>query len=83
MMKWVFQTLAKDRDWTKIHFILGDVFFKISKNFIASAFFFAEVYTKKHRYASAKASNVALVKLTDSIIKNDHVINCALFFGKW
>ena len=84
MMKWVFQTRAKDRDWTKIHFILGDVlFFKISKNLIASAFFLAEADTKKHRYASAKASNVALVKLTDSIIKNDHVINCALFFGKW
>ena len=61
---------------------LETYFFKISKNFIASAFFFAEVYTKKHRYASAKASNVALVKLSDSIIKNDHVINCALFFCK-
>ena len=61
---------------------LETYFFKISKNFIASAFFFAEVYTKKHRYASAKASNVALVKLSDSIIKNDHVINCALFFYK-
>ena len=42
----------------------------------------SEVDTKKHRYVSAKASNAALVKLTDSIVKNDHVINCALFFCK-
>ena len=40
-------------------------FFKIPKNLITSAFFFAEADTKKHRYASAKASNAALVKLTD------------------
>ena len=45
--------------------------FKIPKSLIASAlffvflFFFAEPDTKKHRYASAKASNAALVKLTD------------------
>ena len=58
-------------------------FFKIPKNLITSAFFFAEADTKKHRYASAKASNAALVKLTDWIIKNDHVINCAMFFCKW
>ena len=45
--------------------------------------FFAEVYTKKHKCASANASNAALVKLTDWIIKNDHVINCAMFFCKW
>ena len=51
-------------------------FFKIPKNLITSAFFFAEADTKKHRYASAKASNAALVKLTDWIIKNDNVINC-------
>ena len=37
----------------------------------------------KNRYASANASNAALVKLTDWIIKNDHVINCAMFFCKW
>ena len=59
------------------------IFFKIPKNLITSAFFFAEADTKKHRYASAKASNAALVKLTDWIIKNDHVINCAMFFCKW
>ena len=58
-------------------------FFKIPKNLITSAFFFAEADTKKHRYASAKASNAALVKLTDWIIKNDHVINCVIFFCKW
>ena len=32
-----------------------------------------------HRYTSAKASNSALVKLTNCIIKNDHVINCVVF----
>ena len=37
----------------------------------------------KNRYASAKASNAALVKHTDWIIKNDHVINCAMFFCNW
>ena len=44
--------------------------------------FFAEADTKKHRYASGKTSNTALVKLTHWIIKNDHVINYALFFYK-
>ena len=58
-------------------------FFKIPKNLISSTFFFTEADTKKHIYASAKASNAALVKLTDWIIKNDHVINCAMFFCKW
>ena len=39
-------------------------FFKIPKNLIVSAFFFfAKADTKKH--ASTKASNGALVKLTD------------------
>ena len=51
---------------------LETYFFKIPKNLITSAFFFAEADTKKHRYASAKASNAALVKLADWIIKNDH-----------
>ena len=58
-------------------------FFKIPKNFLTSSFSFAVANTKKHRYASAKSSNAALVKLTDWIIKNDHVINCAMFFCKW
>ena len=47
---------------TNIYFILGDIFFKIAKNLITSfnyLFFFAEADTKKHRYASAKASNAA------------------------
>ena len=57
--------------------------FKIPKNLIISAFFWPEADTKKHRYALAKASNAALVKLIDWIIKNDHVINCAMFFCKW
>ena len=63
--------------------LLERYFFKIPKNLIASAFFwffFAEADTKKHRYAVGKASAL-LVKLTDSIIKNDYVINCALFFS--
>ena len=66
--------------WTKIYYILGDIFFKISKNLISSTFFFCKADTKKHRYASTKASNAALVKLTGWIIKNDHVIKSALFF---
>ena len=40
-------------------------FFKIPKNLITSAFFFAEADTKKHRYASAKASDPTLVKRAD------------------
>ena len=65
--------------WTKIYFILGTYFFKIPKYFLTTSaffFFFAEADSKK-------TSNAALVKLTDWIIKNDHVINCALFFCKW
>ena len=50
--------------WTKIYFILGGILFKITKNLVTSAFvFFTEGDTKKHRYALAKASNAALVKL--------------------
>ena len=45
--------------------------------------FLAEADTKNHRYASAKASNAALVKLTDWIIKNNHVINCVMFLCQW
>ena len=41
------------RFWTKIYFILGDVFFKIPKNLILGTFF-AEADTKKRRYASRK-----------------------------
>ena len=64
---------------------LETYFFKISKDLISLAFFFffAETDTKKERYASAKASNAALVKRTDWVIENDHVINWALFFFKW
>ena len=64
---------------------LGTYFLKIAKNLITSAFFyffFAKAGTKNHRYVSAKASDAALVKLTDWVIKNDHVINCAIFFWK-
>ena len=45
--------------------LFWETFFKIHKNLITSAIFFAEADIKKHRYASAKASNAALVKLTD------------------
>ena len=41
--------------------ILEAYFFKIAKNLITSAFFFAEANTKKHRYDSAKASNAAFL----------------------
>ena len=44
---------------------LETYFFKTSKNLVASAFFNAEADTKKYRCTSAKASNAALVKLTD------------------
>ena len=65
--------------WTKIHFILGDIFLEIPKNLITSAFFWPRQILI-NRYASAKASNAALVKLTKWIIKNDHVINsCDVF----
>ena len=60
-------------------------FFNIPKNLIACSvffFFYVKADTKNHRFASAKSSNAALVKLTDSIIKNDHAINCVLFFCK-
>ena len=49
---------------TKIYFILGDIFFEVPKNLILGIFF-AEADTKKHRYAPAKTSNAALVKLND------------------
>ena len=42
-----------------IFLCLETYFFKISKNLTASAFFFAKADTKKHRYASAKASAFA------------------------
>ena len=65
--------------WIKIYFILRTYFFKIPKYFLTtSAFFFF-----LPRQIVKKTSNAALVKLTDWIIKNDHVINCAMFFGKW
>ena len=69
--------------WTRVYFILGDIFFKIRKNLITSAFFYLLRQILKNRYASVKAANAALVKLTKLIIKNDHVINCAMFFCKW
>ena len=50
----------------KYIFFLETCVFKIPKNLIAPAIvFFGEADTKNHKYASAKASNAALVKLTD------------------
>ena len=60
--------------WTKIYFILGDIFFSDSKEFNYLSISFGEADTKRHRYALAKASDAALVKRTDWIIKNDRVI---------
>ena len=76
---------------TKIIFLLIEkLLFFFKQNYIlfleasiASAFFLPEADAKKHRYASANALNAALIKLTDWIIKNDNVINCALLFYKW
>ena len=79
-----FENCVKDKNnaiWQKRRF-----FFKIPKNLIASDFFiflFAEADTKTYRYASTKAWNVTPVKLNYWIIKNDHAINCGLFFCKW
>ena len=72
------------------YILLSETYFlKILKNSIASEyffFFFAKPDTKKHksqRASNAKSSNAALVKLTDWIIKNDHVIDCAMCFCRW
>ena len=53
---------------------LETYFSKTPKNLITSVISFGEADTKRHRYALAKASNAALVKRTDWIIKNDRVI---------
>ena len=58
-------------------------FFWDYKNLITSPFFFVDADTKKHRIASAKVSDAALVKLTDWIIKNVQVVICTWFFCKW
>ena len=68
--------------WTKYILFSETYFFKIPKNLITSAYFLPRQILK-NRYALAKVSNAALVKLTDWIIKNDHVINCMMFFWKW
>ena len=73
-----FENCVKDKNnftaflsWTKIYFILED---KIPKNLVIYLnIFFAKADTEKHRHASAKVLNPALVKLTDWIIENDHV----------
>ena len=63
------------------HILFSETYFlKTAKNLITSAFF-TKTDTKKH--VSEKASNAGLVKLTDWIIKNDHVIYYAMSFYKW
>ena len=69
------ESLVKDKNnffyWAKTllffkqkYILFFEIYFlKISKNVIVYAFF-SEADTKKHRYALAKASNAALVKLT-------------------
>ena len=67
----------------KLTFLLSEILLFLFKQ---KYIFFLETYffkIPKNLIASTKVSNAALVKLTDWIIKNDHVINCALFFCKW
>ena len=59
--------------WTKILF-LETYFLKIPKDLIKPQHFFAKTDTKKHRSTLAKASNAALAKLTDRIIKSDRPV---------
>ena len=70
-----FLSWAKNIFYSQRHIFLR--FLKLPQHF------FAEADTKKHRFFSAKASNAALVKFTDWIIKTDLVTNCAMFFCKW
>ena len=67
----------------KLTFLLSEIllfFFKQKYIFFLETYFFK---IPKNLIASTEVSNAALVKLTDWIIKNDHVINCALFFCNW
>ena len=72
-----FENRVKDKNNFFIKWNIAFVFFFFKQKYIS------EADTKKHRYVSAKAANSALVKLTDWITKNDHMIHCALFFCKW
>ena len=56
-------------------------FLKIPKNLITWAFFLPRQILKNIDMPWQKAQ--MLVKRTDWIIKNDHEINCAMFFCKW
>ena len=67
----------------KYIFFLETYFLRFLRINYLSIFFLSRQILKKHRFASVKASNASLVKLTDWIIKNDHVISCAMFFCKW
>ena len=91
-----FENRVKDKDnffikWKTLLFLfeqkyilfLEAYFLKIPKNLITSAFFLSRQIPKNIRYVLAKTSNAALVKLTDWIIKQGHVINRAMFFCKW
>ena len=60
-----------------------ETYFCNSYEFNYLSIFFAEADTKNKDMPRQKPQIIALVKLTDWIIKNDHVINCAMFFCKW
>ena len=60
-----------------------ETYFCNSYEFNYLSIFFAEADTKNNDMPRQKPQIIALVKLTDWIIKNDHVINCEMFFCKW
>ena len=60
-----------------------ETYFCNSYEFNYLSIFFAEADTKNKDMPRQKPQIIALVKLTDWIIKNDHVINCVMFFCKW
>ena len=54
---------------------LETYFFKISKNLIGLAFFFAEADTKKHRYASAFADCRGEFRTLSNTVKHDILLS--------
>ena len=66
---------------TKIFLFLEKYFFTIVKNLIISAFFFfVEADILKSIDMPRKKPQMLH---WENVIKNDHVINCAMFFCKW
>ena len=55
-------------------------FFKIPKNLITAAFFLPKQILKNIEMPRQKPQMLGWKNL---LIKNDHVINCAIFFRKW